>query len=61
MILGVLDLSVLVLIIVLLLIAPRLGLTPLELLLAILSCAGAVIGARIWLAVRLRRRAGELF
>ena len=61
MILGLLDLTVLVAIIGLLLAAPRLGLAPLELLGAILVGVGAVVGTRVWLAVRLHRTSGELF
>jgi hypothetical protein len=59
--LGVLDLSVLVLVIGLLLASRSLGLTTAESLLAILAVVGVILGVRIWIAVRLRRRAGDLF
>jgi hypothetical protein len=59
--LGVLDLSVLLLVIGLVLAAPSLGLTTAGLLFSILVGVGAILGVRVWLAVRLRRRSGELF
>jgi hypothetical protein len=59
--LGVLDLSVLVLVIGLLLTTPSLGLTTPELLFSIIAGVSVILGVRIWLAVRLRRRSGDLF
>jgi hypothetical protein len=59
--LGVLDLGVLVLVAGLALAAPVLGLTNTELLLSIFTGTSGILVIRIWLAVRLRRRAGELF
>jgi hypothetical protein len=59
-VLGLLDLSAVVLVLVLALFGPFWGLSPIELLAAILGGAGFIVGTRIWLAVRLRRRSGEL-
>ncbi len=59
--LGVLDLSVLLLVVGLAVAASRLGLTPLELLLLILGGVAMVLGIRVWLAIRLRERSGDLF
>jgi hypothetical protein len=59
--LGVLDLSVLVLVIGLVLAAPSLGFTTAELLFSILAGIVVILGVRIWLAVQLRRRSGDLF
>jgi hypothetical protein len=61
LLLGLLDLTVLVFVIGVILAAGRWGLSPIELLMTILLGAGTVVGARVWLAVRLRRRSGELF
>ena len=58
--LGVLDLSVIVWVLGIALSAQALGLNNLELLAAILVGVGTILGLRIWLAVRLRRRLGEL-
>ncbi len=54
--LGVLDLSVIVWVLGIALSAHALGLSNLELLSAIFTGVGAILGLRIWLAVRLRRR-----
>jgi hypothetical protein len=59
-ILALLDVSVIVWVIVVALAAPPLGLAGLVLLLAILLGVGGILGIRIWLAVRLRRRSGEV-
>jgi len=56
-----LDLSVLLLVIGLAISASRFGWTGLQLLISILAGVGAILGIRIWLAVRLRRRSGDLF
>ena len=61
LLLGALDLSVLLLVIGLAISASRFGWTGLQLLLSILAGVGAILGIRIWLAVRLRRRSGDLF
>jgi hypothetical protein len=59
--LGVLDISVLVLVIGLVVTAPALGWTTAELLFTILVGVGIILGVRIWMAVRLRRQSGDLF
>jgi len=61
LLLGALDLSVLVLVIGLAVAAPHLGLTSIQLLVSILAGVGTILGIRVWLAVRLRRRSGDLF
>jgi hypothetical protein len=60
LLLGLLDLTAIVLVLFFVIQGPRWGFSPLELLGTILGGAGLVVGTRIWLAVRLRRRAGEL-
>jgi hypothetical protein len=59
-ILGVLDLSVVVWVLAIALSAHALGFNNLELLVAILAGVGTILVLRIWLAIRLRRRAGNL-
>jgi len=61
LILGALDLSVVVYVLGVVVAAPSLGLANWTLLFAILGGIGAILGLRVWLAVRLRRRSGELF
>jgi len=58
--LGILDLSVIVWVLGIAVGAGALGLNNLELLAAILLGVGTILGLRIWLAVRLKRRLGEL-
>jgi hypothetical protein len=58
--LGVLDLAVLVFVCALALTRSATGLTIPELLAAILAGVGVVLGIRIWMAVRLRARSGDL-
>ena len=59
--LGGLDLSVLVLVLGLVGAAPSLGWTSAQLLYSILAGVVVILGVRVWLAVRLKRRSGELF
>jgi hypothetical protein len=59
-ILAALDVSVIVWVIGVALVAPSLGLAGLRLLFAILLGLGGILGIRIWLAVRLRRRSGDV-
>jgi len=61
LLLGALDLSVLIWVIGWAISAPRLGFSNVELLLSILTGVGAILGIRVWLAVRLKRRMGDLF
>jgi len=58
--LGILDLSVIVWVLGIAVGAGALGLNNLELLAAILLGVGTILGLRIWLAVRLKRRLGEI-
>ena len=59
-ILGLLDLSVVVSVVVLAVASPRLGLSTENLLLLILGVLGGILSVRVWLGVRLRRRSGSL-
>jgi len=59
--LGILDLSVVVWVIGLAVSASRLGLSGIQLLALIVAGIAAILGIRIWLAIRLRRRSGDLF
>jgi hypothetical protein len=59
--LGALDLSVVLWVIFVAISAPRLGLSNVGLLVMILAGVGAILGFRIWLAIRLRKRSGDLF
>jgi hypothetical protein len=60
LVLAAMDVGVLVIIVVLAVAAVLLHLTNLELLGLIVAGLGAIIGARVALAVRLRRRSGNL-
>ena len=60
LLLGLLDLGAIVLVVVLAVAGTAWGLTPYELLAAILTGAGSIVATRVALAVRLRRRVGEL-
>lgn len=59
-VLAAMDAGVLVTIVALAVAAFVLRLTNLELLLLIVAAVGAIIGARVALAVRLRRRSGDI-
>lgn len=61
LILGALDLGVVAWVLGVVLAARSLGLANLSLLFTILGGIGAILGFRVWLAIRLRRRSGELF
>jgi len=58
--LGVLDLTAIMVPIAIVIFGPREGLSPLELLVAVVAGAGAVVATRVELAVRLRRHGAEL-
>jgi hypothetical protein len=60
-VLAVLDTSTIAFVLVLVLLGPVWGLSRIELLAWILLGAGVIVGTRIGLAVRLRRRSGELY